>query len=213
MPKEAIPHTTGDGLTLVASKRPPSPTSTTATSTSSASMIWKPTNVRKRKKAGRVGCASVDAAQSLSQTSQKCRKKSSSETGLPLMQIRSLTSTRCGEVYLCAAPQRLRHFVICCTPRDTSRLSEVLQSSLQPVRTQDRFSERARRPLPLGPGYVNHFKLVQLQSHETCCKVLRTIVPKQAKIGLHAPEARVSLRCRASGRGFADCRFGLIAVR
>ena len=77
--------------------------------------------MRKRKKAGRVGCASADAAQSLSQTSQKCRKKSSSETGLPLMQMRSLTSTRCGEVYLCAAPQRLLHSVICCTPRDYRR--------------------------------------------------------------------------------------------
>jgi len=47
----------------------------------------------------------VSFASSLSHTSKKYFEKSSSEIGAPLMRIRSLTATRCGDVY---SPVRTR---------------------------------------------------------------------------------------------------------
>ena len=83
----------GVSMTLVGSNSPPSPTSSTATSTFSRANAVRVTAVMISDQLGPSSMASA-----ASRTSSVARARHSSETGTPLIWIRSLKRSRWGEV-------------------------------------------------------------------------------------------------------------------
>jgi len=85
---------------LVASKRPPSPTSSTATSTPASRNRSKATAVVASKKVGSVSSAPRARADAMARSTRLAADRiRSGSTGRPSMANRSSRRIRCGEVY------------------------------------------------------------------------------------------------------------------
>mmetsp|Transcript_228 Transcript_228/g.576 ORF Transcript_228/g.576 Transcript_228/m.576 type:complete len:262 (+) Transcript_228:1166-1951(+) len=97
-PRAVMPQAAGWSTMLVASMRPPMPTSSTATSTFCCTKTRSASSVMNSKKNG-MPSSSVAFSVSVSNVHQKFSRKTSSSAGLPCSRMRSRMSTRCGEVY------------------------------------------------------------------------------------------------------------------